>query len=78
MGVSILGYNVTSTSYGNSALSSWFVVNTTEYIFFPKMLNDTYKIEISAVNEAGQGKSTSLTLSFSKGIHNGRHFLILI
>ena len=38
------------------------------------MLNDSYKIEISAVNEAGKGKSTSLTLSFSKGIYNGRHY----
>ena len=69
MGVSILGYNITLTSYGNDNLSSsWFVINTTQYIFAPQMLNDSYKIEISAVNEAGKGKSTSLTLSFSKGI----------
>ena len=46
------------------------------------MLNDSYKIEISAVNEAGKGKSTSLTLSFSKCMYNGRHishcYLILL
>ena len=43
-------------------------INTTYYKFVPVVLNETYIIEISSVNEVGVGNKTSLTASFTKGI----------
>ena len=64
-GVPILGYNITVTT-GDVPLMS-VLVNTTYYKFVPVVLNETYVIEISAVNKAGEGNKTSLTASFTKG-----------
>ena len=64
-GVPILGYNISVTT-GDVPLMSVFV-NTTYYKFVPLVLNETYIIEISAVNEVSEGNRASLTASFTRG-----------
>ena len=44
------------------------LVNTTYYKFVPVAFNETYMIEISAVNEASQGIGTSLTAYFMRSV----------
>ena len=63
-GVPILGYNITVTT-GDVSLMS-VLVNTTYYKFVSVVLNETYVIEISAVNEVGEGNKTSLTAHFTR------------
>ena len=65
-GVPILGYNITVTT-GDVSLMS-VLVNTTYYKFVPLVLNETYIIEISAVNKAGEGIGTSLTAYFMRSV----------
>ena len=65
-GVPILGYNITVTT-GNVSLMS-VLVNTTYYKFVPVVFNETYIIEISAVNKAGEGIGTSLTAYFMRSV----------
>ena len=44
------------------------LVNTTYYKFVPVVFNETYIIEISAVNKAGEGIGTSLTAYFMRSV----------
>lgn len=43
------------------------IVNVTSYKFIPSILNDTYQVTISGINDAGLGNSSVTSVSFSHG-----------
>jgi hypothetical protein len=56
-GVPILGYNV---SIGDT---NTVTVNDTSYQFIPSLLNGTHQIQVSPINGAGEGNTSSITIS---------------
>lgn len=64
-GVPILGYNVTVSS----TESDWnIIINMTSYEFFPSILNATYDFMVSGINDAGEGNTSTIFITFSNGI----------
>ena len=63
-GVPILGYNV---SIESALMTENEIVNVTSYKFIPSILNDTYQVIVSGINDAGLGNSSVMSVSFSHG-----------
>ena len=76
-GVSILGYNITVTSETSGHLISSEFINTTKYVWYPPLLNDTYIIEVAAVNEAGIGNTSAITVNFTDAYSKIKHMYIM-
>ena len=59
-----MGYNV---SIESALMTENEIVNCTSYRFIPSILNDTYQVIVSGINDAGLGNSSLTSVSFSHG-----------
>ena len=59
-----MGYNV---SIESALMTENEIVNVTSYRFIPSILNDTYQVIVSGINDAGLGNSSVTSVSFSHG-----------
>ena len=57
-----MGYNV---SIESALMTENEIVNVTSYKFIPSILNDTYQVIVSGINDVGLGNSSVMSVSFS-------------
>lgn len=57
-----MGYNV---SIESALMTENEIVNVTSYRLIPSMLNCTYQLTVSGINDVGLGNSSVMSVSFS-------------
>ena len=62
-GVPINYYTINITRHSDGAVLRTDTTNTTEYLYSVSSLGETLEIEVAAVNDAGTGNKSSITVS---------------